>query len=577
MKKLMFILMLTIVTFPPAYGRTPPQESQDACEGMTEGSSCSFTGPRGAETGTCTNTPDNTYFACRPERGGRGRGRGGRGEGAEGKGTGTRMGNREGANGEASVRANGSAGGRASGEQANRRGSGEGRVPPQESLDACKSKNKGTSCSFVSPRGDESGTCVSTPDNRYFACRPDKGKAQGTNSGSGPQSSQRRRNPRQKYSIEQATSDNAQQRTIEFAALSFMSSGLCEMSFLPPGKHASYFGFQNMRDVIGGAAGHSQNFVPQAANTLLYILSDQQKSVLINLAKQQQAKIESFALARFPLLATFDRYANGELPKGKTQLNRKEIVRHSGDLYAIDGELSYERAVGFGKIVRSLTQNQKAYLNRFKSQPFQSWPKRRDQINKRQYEHSTHVAIMTYASELLSWYIGDVKKDTYFTPERTAAYFGAYWTKAAPMKAVKRDNYQISTKLTADSGAKFSQFLTTQQKRRITDLVSTQKSFLRKMVTVRGQIANEIRKIFYEEKADLARIVRLSRTFGELDGEIAYLYATAFTNVKKGLSSTQLKKAVQLRNISQYTCKEAFIYAEPSPVPNFGDITGFFQ
>ncbi len=66
-------------------------------------------------------------------------------------------------------------------------------------------------------------------------------------------------------------------------------------------------------------------------------------------------------------------------------------------------------------------------------------------------------------------------------------------------------------------------------------------------------------------------------SFGELDGEIAYRYATAYTNVKQSLSSTQLDKAIELRNISQYTCNKAFIYAEPASIPDYGDITAFFQ
>ncbi len=443
-----------------------------------------------------------------------------------------------------------------------------GRVPPRESQDACEGKSEGSTCSFTSPKGYEAGTCAYTPDNKYFSCRPERGE-KGNSTASD-------KKPEEKYSVAQATSDGAQLNTISFAAMSFMSSGICETSFLPPGKHASYFGFQYLRDVVGGPAGHGQNFVTHIANNLFYILSSQQKEILINLAKQQQEKIKQFALTRFPLLLAFQQYANMQLPQGKTRLNKAEVIRQSAKLYALDGELSYERAVGFSKLVSSLTQKQKEYLDQFKDKPYDSWPQKTDQIDKRQFEHSIHVALMTYASELFSWYIGDLKKDTYFTPERTASYFGAYWTKAAPMKAVRTDNYQISIKLTSEGGATFLQKLNRQQKSQITNLLQDQKPFLMGMVELREKIASEIRKTFSGGKADEAKIVSLSKKFGEMDGEIAYLYANAFSNLKGGLSQSQLSKSIQIRNISQYQCSGAFIYAEPSQVPDVGDITSFF-
>ncbi len=445
-----------------------------------------------------------------------------------------------------------------------------GRAPPRESQEACRGKAEESLCSFVGPKGREKGTCAHTPDNQYYSCRPYRGEKGRPRAGKKGASGK-------KYSIEQATSDNAQLHTISFAALSFMSSGICEMSFLPPGKHASYFGFQYLRDVVGGPAGHGQDFVPRVANGLLYILSRQQREILIDLAKQQREKIEQFALRRFPLLLSFERYANKQLPRATTRLDKSKIVQHSGELYALDGELSYERAVAFGKVVASLTREQKNRLNQFKNKAYDSWPRRNEQLDKRRFEHPIHVAIMTYASELFSWYIGNQQKDVYFTPERTAAYFGAYWTKAAPMKAVRRDNYRISTELTGDSGAMFLRMLGSPQRSQITNLIARQKPFLMEMVRVRKSIAAEIRKMFGGNAANADKIVGLSRNFGELDGEIAYLYADAFTNIKSSLSQSQLRKAVQIRNIAQYPCNGAFIYAEPSQVPRVENINSFFK
>ena len=447
-------------------------------------------------------------------------------------------------------------------------------VPPEESRAACTGKAENSPCSFISPKGKETGTCAYTPDRRYFACRPERGDRQGQKQQPGPGQS---KGTDQGYSIEQATSDNAQLNTISFAALSFMSSGLCEISFLPPGKHASYFGFQYMRDVKGGAAGHGQNFVPRTANIMLSILSNRQQQLLIDLARQQKEKIKEFALMRFPLLISIEKYADGTLPAGTTQLSQDRIVRHSGELYALDGELSYERAAGFGKVLRTLTQSQKSELARYKELPYDRWPNKKEQLDKRRFDHEIHVALMTYASELFSWITGDLEKDIYFTPERTAAYFGAYWTKAAPMKAVRTKNYQISTALTGDSGARFLRMLNTEQSKGITSLIQQQKSYLMEMVDIRKSIASELRKIFKGNTADREKVVSLSQRFGELDGEITYLYATAFTNLRHSLSSSQRENAIQLRNISQYPCRGAYIYAEPSAVPDVGDISPFFQ
>ncbi len=49
-----------------------------------------------------------------------------------------------------------------------------GGTPPQEAISACQNKDKGTSCSVETPRGDTlKGTCENTPDGKYFACKPD--------------------------------------------------------------------------------------------------------------------------------------------------------------------------------------------------------------------------------------------------------------------------------------------------------------------------------------------------------------------------------------------------------------------
>ncbi|WP_128700496.1 hypothetical protein [Candidatus Velamenicoccus archaeovorus] len=54
-------------------------------------------------------------------------------------------------------------------------GGGEMKAPPQEAIDACSGKAEGDTCQCRGPRGEEeTGICVSTPDKKYFVCRPDR-------------------------------------------------------------------------------------------------------------------------------------------------------------------------------------------------------------------------------------------------------------------------------------------------------------------------------------------------------------------------------------------------------------------
>ncbi len=57
----------------PDRDRTPPASAISACEGQEEGASCTVEGRNGKEVaGQCTTSPDKKYFACKPERRGRG-------------------------------------------------------------------------------------------------------------------------------------------------------------------------------------------------------------------------------------------------------------------------------------------------------------------------------------------------------------------------------------------------------------------------------------------------------------------------------------------------------------------------
>jgi hypothetical protein len=100
-------------------------------------------------------------------------------------------------------------------------------------------------------------------------------------------------------------------------------------------------------------------------------------------------------------------------------------------LYEIDGLLSYRRAELLGGIVRSLTDKQKASLAKMVFNNSATWPELENQVDKKSLSHTAHVAVMTYASEMFSWYAGNVEADVYFCPERHATYFGSFFMKEA--------------------------------------------------------------------------------------------------------------------------------------------------
>ena len=50
--------------------RGPPPGALAACKSAANGAACSFTSPRGAETGTC-GAPEGKPLACRPAHGGK--------------------------------------------------------------------------------------------------------------------------------------------------------------------------------------------------------------------------------------------------------------------------------------------------------------------------------------------------------------------------------------------------------------------------------------------------------------------------------------------------------------------------
>jgi hypothetical protein len=363
-----------------------------------------------------------------------------------------------------------------------------------------------------------------------------------------------------KYSIEQAISDKAQLNTIAFDALAFFTGDFCSDTFLPPGKVSDFFGFQYMRDIDAGEKGHNTSFLTRIANNVIYTINDEQKAQLIALGKEQAPQIRELAIKRFPLIKAFRRQLEGDIPDGNKGLNKKAVMEYCADNFELDGLLAFQRAQVVGGIVNSLDEKQKAYLAKLKFGNSQTWPEVSESIDKRSMSHDAHVAVMTYASEMFSWYAGSVEADTYFCPERHGTYFGGFYMKDMP--AMGKRDYSISTSLTGDSGESLLATLTAGQRKLITDLVDIQRSDLNEIVKVRRAISAELRRFMKGESADKEKVLSLSRRYGELDGEIAYYYATAFAQVYKTLSNEQKVKLVKLRNLADYPCSGAYVYSE---------------
>ena len=353
----------------------------------------------------------------------------------------------------------------------------------------------------------------------------------------------------QPYSLEQAISDNAQLHTIAFSALAFMTGNSGADSFFPPGKVADYFGFQYMRDVDVAGYGHNTQFLSRVANNVLSILTDEQLEALRMLAAEQAPLYESFAYNRFPLLSAFRASLEGNLPDGATALDQDRVAAYCASLYDFDTQLAYHRALVAGGIISSFTPEQIEYLSKMSFDDFSTWPDvPEDEALKRSLTQTEHVALMTYASELFSWYRGSLTSDIYFCPERHGTYFGGFFLKDYP--AMNNPDYFISTSVTGDLGVMLLDTLDADQRKLIEDIVAEQKPYLTEIVAVRGEICTALRAAMDGTVPDWEQVQSLVHRYGELDGTISCLYATRFTTVYQSLTEVQRAQLVTLRNLS---------------------------
>jgi len=371
------------------------------------------------------------------------------------------------------------------------------------------------------------------------------------------------------FTMAQTLSDNAQQMTIAFDGLAFLTGTLGADSFFPPGKVADFWGFQYLRDNDPSEMGHNTDFLTNASLNMLTVLSASQKAQLITLAKAQVASINQYGSKRFVLMTAFRRLLTGDLPTGSTGLDVEAVKAFSTELYHLDGEISYARAQVMGTILANLDTTQRAYLDAMVGKGMTSWPTVTEPVELRPLTQDEKVAVMTYAGDLFSWYAGSVDADVYFCPERQGTYFGSFYMKDAP--AVGNPGYSIGTNITADLGKAFLAALTPAQAALVTDLVTSQKPALYEIVDRRKDVSTLLRQFIAGQTPDSATVLGLMDRYGALDGDIIARYATAFAQVGQSLSADQQTQLVKLRTDLLDTLaypSGAYLFAKEIAVPS---------
>ena len=373
------------------------------------------------------------------------------------------------------------------------------------------------------------------------------------------------------YTLEWSLTDVGQGTTLSFDGLAMVTGNLQAQSFFPPGKVADYTGFQYFRDNTPDGLGHNTNFMTYLSNDVLSILNDAQLQQLRTLGGAQQNDINAYALKRYALMKAFRRQLEGDLPTGSTGLNLDAVKQASAELYLIDGQIAFDRAMLYAAIYDSMangtpcqtdpTTTQLAYLQNLE-QGFSTWPVLTTaQLNALQarmngLDNGVVVAMSTYAGDLYTWHAGNVDSDIYFCPERHGTYYGGFYVKDGP--AIGVPGYQISTTLTGTAGTILSDptqgYVTSSQAARMNTLVDLQRNNLYagtpSIVGVRTAIATLLRSLRTSTAhSDVirARVLALSALYGLLDGEDNYNYATVFAQVYGTLTAAQKAQLATFR------------------------------
>ena len=140
-----------------------------------------------------------------------------------------------------------------------------------------------------------------------------------------------------------------------------------------------------------------------------------------------------------------------------------------------------------------LNDEQKSYLGKMEFDNYLSWPDiAENETLKQGMTNNEYICVMTYASELFSWYKGGIDADVYFCPERHGTYFGGFYMK--DYAAMNNPDYFISTSLTGDSGQGFLDVLNADQRALITGIIDEQRAALAEIAQIRTTVSTELRR-----------------------------------------------------------------------------------
>lgn len=122
-------------------------------------------------------------------------------------------------------------------------------------------------------------------------------------------------------------------------------------------------------------------------------------------------------------------------------------------------------------------------------------------------------------------------------------------------------NYSIPQNFTGGTGSNFRALLSSSQEVNLESAVAASRANLTAIVTVREAISAELRKFLNGETPDYGRVIGLSQLYGEFDGTVSYLYATAFSNIYPTLSQYQLDTISSWRYFDPNDPTGPFLYA----------------
>jgi hypothetical protein len=218
--------------------------------------------------------------------------------------------------------------------------------------------------------------------------------------------------------INKTLSCGAERDTIAFDALAFLSGTLGTDTAIPGGKVADSFGYQYFRD--NDPNGHSTVFQTAITRNVMSILDSAQRAKLIALAYAQNDTSAAVAFKRFELIEAFRRLSEGDIPAGSSGLDKGSVMQVSADIYAIDGQLTYDRAVLYASIINAFTVTQYTYLDNLAGTTTSTWPVPVEVPELKGLPAYIKSRVVGYSGDLFTWFAGNVDSDTYFAPERYA-------------------------------------------------------------------------------------------------------------------------------------------------------------